>query len=214
MYAKYIKKEIADLNGTGRTQAYYKMKTTSLSYDQFVELCCREGAMSKDAIKGVLTLVSEKLALCMAEGASVKIDGIGSFTAKLGVREDMLPDAFEPGERRRNSGSIKVTGVSYRADSSLVENTRDKCHLESGGESRLRKPKGTLEERVEKARQFLQQKPLMRVNDYAGLTGLSRTRASMELRHIASDPSTGIVYTGERSQKYYMLARTQTQSER
>ena len=26
MNAKYIKQEISDLNGTGRTQAYYKMK--------------------------------------------------------------------------------------------------------------------------------------------------------------------------------------------
>jgi hypothetical protein len=25
MYARYIKKEIADLNGTGQTQAYYKI---------------------------------------------------------------------------------------------------------------------------------------------------------------------------------------------
>ena len=28
MYAKYIKREIPDLNGTGRTQAYYQMELT------------------------------------------------------------------------------------------------------------------------------------------------------------------------------------------
>ena len=67
MYAKYIKKEYPDLNGTGHTQAYYKMLTTPMGYEGFVELCCREGAMPKDAIKGLLTLVAEKLALCMAE---------------------------------------------------------------------------------------------------------------------------------------------------
>ena len=33
MYAKYIKQEIADLNGTGHTQAYYKMKTQTMSHD-------------------------------------------------------------------------------------------------------------------------------------------------------------------------------------
>ena len=93
MYAKYIKKEYPDLNGTGHTQAYYKMLTTAMDYEGFVELCCREEAMPKDAIKGVLTLVAEKLALCMAEGRAVKIDGIGTFTAKLGMRDDMLPDA-------------------------------------------------------------------------------------------------------------------------
>ena len=208
MYAKFIKKEIADLNGTGQTQAYYRMQTTAMNYDWFVELCCSEGAMPKDAIKGVLTLVSEKLALCMAEGRSVKIDGIGTFKAKLGVRDDMLPDAFEPGERRHNAGAIEVKGVSYKADRDLVENCREKCHLESAGVSRLRKPKDTLEERIEKARKYLRKHPLMRVDDYAGLTGLSRTTASMELRRIADNPASGITYTGSRSQKYYILRNT------
>ena len=205
MYAKYIKIEYTDLNGTGRTQAYYKMQTTAMDYEEFVELCCREGAMPKDAIKGVLTLVSEKLALCMAEGRAVKIDGIGTFTAKLGVRDDMLPDAFEPGEHKHNAGAIEVKGMNYRADRDLVENCREKCHLESGGVSRLRKPKSTLEERVEKARQFLREHHIMRVDDYAWLTGLAHTTASMELRRIAEDPDTGITYTGSRSQKHYLL---------
>ena len=35
MKAKYIKRE-ADLNGTGHTQAYYKMRPTSMSHDDFV----------------------------------------------------------------------------------------------------------------------------------------------------------------------------------
>ncbi|MBP5339359.1 MAG: DNA-binding protein [Prevotella sp.] len=205
MFAKYIKREYPDLNGTGQTQAYYKMQTTPLSYEGFVELCCREGAMPKDAIMGVLTLVSEKLALCMAEGRAVKIDGLGTFTAKLGVRDDMLPDAFEPGERRHNAGAIEVKGVSYRADRDLVSNCSERCQLESGGVSRLHKPKGTLEERMEKARQYLKEHPLMRVDDYAGLTGLSHTAASMELRRIAENPASGITYKGSRSQKYYIL---------
>lgn len=205
MIAKYIKQEIADLNGTGHTQAYYKMKTTPMDFEEFVELCCHEGAMPRDAIKGVLTLVSEKLALCMAEGRTVKIDGIGTFTAKLGIRGDKLPDAFELGERRHNAAAIEVKGVAYRADNELVENCRDKCQLESAGVSRLRKPKTTIEERTEKARQYLREHMLMRVDDYAWLTGLARTSASIELRRIADDPTSGITYTGSRSQKFYKL---------
>lgn len=208
MYAKYIKKEYPDLNGTGHTQAYYKMKTTPMSHEGFISLCCREGSMKKDAIEGVLTLVSEKLALCMAEGRAVKIDGIGTFTAKLGMRDNMLPDAFEPGERHHNAGAVVVKGVGYKADQELVENCRNICHLESGGVSRLRKPKSTLEERTEKARQYLREHHIMRVGDYAWLTGLARTTASIELRRIAEDPASGITYTGSHSQKLYILRRT------
>lgn len=144
MYAKYIKQEYPDLNGTGRTQAYYKMELTHMDYRRFVSQCAREGRMEESAILGVLSLVSEKLPLCMAEGFSVKIDGIGTFNAKLGVRADMLQDAFEPGESSRNAGSI-------------------------------------------------------------GVTGLSRTTATMELRRLAIDPASGIRSRGERSQKVYVL---------
>jgi predicted histone-like DNA-binding protein len=207
MYAKYIKKEIADLNGTGHTQAIYKMKTQAMSHDEFVDLCSREGAMPKDAIEGVLTLIHDKLALSMAEGFSVKINGLGTFTAKLGMRDGILPDAFEPGEPRHNAKNIKVTGVSYRADKELISNTSRKCVLIKEGESRIKKPTTTLEERIAKARKFLEERPLMRVMDYVWLTGLSRTTASIELRKIANDPTSGITSTGRNSQKYYCLRK-------
>ena len=62
MYAKYIKREIPDLNGTGRTQAYYKMELTPKSYEEFVNQCAREGHMEESHILAVMSLVSEKLA--------------------------------------------------------------------------------------------------------------------------------------------------------
>jgi hypothetical protein len=205
MYAKYIKREVADLNGTGRTQACYKMELQSMNFQQFVDLCHREGRMDESQILGVLSLVSEKLALCMAEGFSVKLDGIGTFNAKLGVRSDMLPDAFEEGESSRNAKSIMVNGVSYRADKDLIRNTDRKCTLVRGGESRLKKSPFTLEERIQKARDFMKAHMFMKVPDYVQLTGLSRSTAAEELRKLASDPSTGITSRGQRSQKLYIL---------
>ena len=152
-----------------------------------------------------MSLVSEKLAQCMAEGFSVKLDGIGTFNAKLGVREDMLQDAFEEGETSRNAKSIMVNGVSYRADKELVGNTNRKCTLVRGGESRLKKSPFTQEERIQKARDFLNVHHFMKVPDYVMLTGLSRTTAAEELRKLALDPSTGITSRGNRSQKVYIL---------
>ena len=205
MYAKYIKQEIADINDTGRTQAYYKMELKPMSYRAFVNQCAREGRMEESTILGVLSLVSEKLALCMAEGYSVKLEGIGTFNAKLGVRGDKQQDAFEVGEPTRNASTIGVTGVAYRADNDLVYNTWDKCTLRRGGVSRLRKSKFTLDERVQRACDFLKKKQFMRVPDYVDLTGLSRSKATTELRQIAEDPASPIASRGERSQKYYVL---------
>lgn len=205
MYAKYIKREVADLNGTGRTQACYKMELTPMTHQQFVSLCHREGMMDESMILGVLSLVSEKLALCMAEGYSVKLEGIGTFNAKLGVRDDMLQDAFEEGESSRNAKSLMVNGVSYRADKNLISNTDRKCTLVRGGESRLKKSPFSQEERIEKARNFLKSHMFMRVPDYVLLTGLSRSTAAEELRKLAANPSSGIMSRGSRSQKVYVL---------
>ena len=178
MHAKYIKREIPDLNGTGRTQACYKMELTPMTFQDFVTLCHREGGMDESQILGALSLVSEKLALCMAEGFSVKLDGIGTFNARLGVRDDMLQDAFEKGETSRNAQSIIVKGVSYRADKDLIRKTSCNCTLERGGESRLKKSPFTLEERIRKACEFLKVNHFMKVPDYVQLTGLSRTTAA------------------------------------
>ena len=205
MYAKYIKQEIPDLNGTGETHAYYKMQLRPMSYEEFVNQCVREGQMHKSVIQAVMTLVSEKLALDMAEGFSVKLDGIGTFHAKLGMRDDMLQDAFEEGEPTHNVKSIQVTGVSYKADNVLINETFKKCHLKKGGVSRLHKSKLTREERVQKAREYLEKNHFMRVADYVRLTGLSRTTATEELRKLARDPDSGITSRGLKSQKYYIL---------
>jgi len=207
MEAKYIKKEIADLNGMGSTQAYYRMKTTPMSHEEFVSMCEREGHIPEGTVNHVLELVSSKLALSMAEGKSVKISGIGTFYAQLGLRGDALQDAFELGESTRNAKSIQVTGVAYRADEELVVKTQGKCHLVRGGVSRLKKSKYSYEERIELARQFLEKKPLMRVADYATLTGLSKTTASKELLKVVKDPDSGITSIGKRSQKFYTLRR-------
>ena len=205
MYAKYIKKEMPDLNGVGQTQVVYSMKKTPMDFDTFVNLCCREGSMSRDAIIGVLSLVTEKLALSMAEGYSVRLGDIGTFSAKLGVRGDVLPETFEPGTPKHNARDIRVTGVNYRAGRDFIAMTNDRCYLVKDGESRIRKPGTTLTERVALARQYLEKHHMMNVGDYRRLTGLSQTTASMELRRIVQDPASGITYTGSRSQKRYVL---------
>jgi len=207
--AQYIKKEMPDLNGTGEKKAYYKLKTwRKLEFKEFVKRCSSlHRAYGKSVIEGVVTAVCEHLAYEISNGYSVKIDGLGTFSAKLGVREDKEMDDFEEGTTKRNAQSIKVTGVKYRADKDLIREIDQNCDLERGGEERLRKPKYTQEERIVRARRFIQGNGFMHVDDYARLTGLSYTTASRELRRIVSDPSSGIISQGRKSGKLYLLAK-------
>ena len=206
--AKYIKKEMADLNGTGSTKAYYRLETMrKLEFDEFVKRCHSiYGAFSKSVIEGVMRAVCDHLAYEIANGYSVKIDGLGTFNAKLGVRSDKEMDSFEEGTSKHNATSIKVKGVSFRADKNLVREINKNCDLERGGEDRLRQSAFSQEERIEQALQYLREHGFMHVFDYASLTGLSYSTASRELRRIAANPTSGIVSRGSKSAKLYLLA--------
>lgn len=205
--ARYIKKEIADLNGTGNTQAYYRMEIEhNVDYQEFLSLCVQHGGFQRSVIVGAVEHVCHELALALAGGHSVTIDGLGTFTPKVGVRPDKEQDTFAQGEEQRNAQTLEVSGINFRADKELVHTVDSHCLLERGGTSRLRHSQYTEQQRIEIARQYLQEHTVMRTADYVRLTGLSYTTASRELCRIADDPATDIVAHGRKSAKLYMLA--------
>ena len=209
MKTKYIKKEIADLNNTGSPIVYYRMKRReTLGLGDFIKQCHRSNPIFAPSIlQGVIMIVCEQLAEDLANGFNVKIDGIGTFHAKLGLN-DYTPgrkmDSFEEGTRKLNAASLGVTGVGFRADKELVRAVNCKCKLERGGEDRLRKSKYTKEERIERAIQYLRRMGVMHVRDYARLNGLSHTTAYRELEHGLVGSAT-ITSRGSKSAKVYFL---------
>jgi len=207
--AKYIKKEMADLNGKGSTQTYYRLQTwRKLDHNEFVERChSLNGAFSESAIKGVVAAVCDHLAYELSNGFSVKIDGLGTFRPKLGIRSDKEMDTFDEGTTKRNAQSIEVTGISFRADKKLVREISRNCDLERGDEERLHISQLSQAERIERAHEYLQQHGFMRVADYVSLTGLSYSTASRELRRLATDSTTGITSQGNKSSKLYLLRK-------
>ena len=206
--AKYIKNEMADLNGTGQTQAYYRMQRVgNISHNEFVSRCAYSGSgLARSTVEAVLTMVADELPHLLAHGYSVSIDGLGTFAAKLGVREDMEQDRFEPDEPTRNAQSIEVSGVGFRTDRRLVSKTNRGCTLERGGVIRLRTSEHSVEERMTLARNYLKEHAYMRVGNYAALTGLSRTKASIELRRLCLLPEAGFVARGSGNHKVYVAS--------
>lgn len=206
--ARYIKREMADLNGTGKKQAYYRMQTwRKMSHEEFVNKCTYPGSgVSRAMMDAVLAAVAEELPRLMGMGYSVRIDGLGTFNAKLGVREDKEQDSFEEGEQKRNAKSIEVNGIGFRADKELVSKTDRECDLERGGVSRLRVSKYSLEQRMALAKKFVEQNAFMRVMDYVGLTGLSHSKASIELRQLCERPDAGFKAQGRGSHRVYVRA--------
>ena len=208
--ARYIKREMVDLNNPGQTIFTYRMQTMPMDNADFIEDCARNTTFSGPEIMGILSLVADQLAKRMARGYSVTIDGLGTFKAQIGLTRDArkrlkeetssptTDESDDSTQSSLNARSLEVTGILWKPAKSLVRDTNCECRLERGGEEPLRKSKYTLEERRARALAYLEKHTVMRVSDYVRLTGLSHTKAAKELNNIP-----GVKSEGSRSSKVF-----------
>lgn len=204
--AKYIKQEMPDITGKGEHQVYYRMQTErNIGAAEFVEEVAGLGTgLSEGAVTHVLEQMVQTMARLLADGHTVTIGGLGTFRTAIGVMEGKEQDTFDADESKRNAQSIEVRGVNFRADKALVKDIRVQCRLERGKESRLHRSPYTREERLARALAFIEEHTVLRVPDYVRLTGLSRTTASLELRELCQDSTSGIRSMGQRASKVYI----------
>ena len=206
--AKYIKQEMTDLSGKGEEKIYYRLQSErNIDFNALAEYVGRHnGMMSKGLVINVMEHVVDAMAELIGKGHSVTIDRLGTFRASLGLAEDKEMDTFDGDETKRNARSLRLTGINYRADKVLIREANRHCKLERAGESRLHHSPYTKEERLKLALQYLEEHGAMRVAEYMELTGLSRTKATLELKEFRQDLSSGITFIGRGSAKVYVKA--------
>ena len=204
--AQYIKREMPDLHGKGSKQVCYRLKSNgTVGLEELARECARGTTFAEGEVKGVVMTLVEGMVRNMERGFSVHIDGLGTLTPKIGLREEAESEVLDGEAPKRNARSLHVTGVSFRADKRLVRQLDLRCKLEKGAVSRIRQSKYTEAQRLEKAREFLRKHTVMRLGDYYRLVGLSRTTASLELRKWERDSETGITSEGSYATKVYLL---------
>lgn len=207
--AKYIKQEMPDLNKDGNQLCYYRMQSSgNVSTDELIHTICLHGGvgLSESVFRSALQELSAELARKMADGYSVTLEGVGTFRATIGVRDEKEMDTLDGDEVKRNAQSLEVKGVSFRADNELVKRARSQCRLERGGTARVNRSPYTKAERLQLAKDFLSAgaKPHITLSDYVQLTHLSRSSASLELRAFAADPASGITAIGRTTHRVYI----------
>ena len=204
--ARYIKQELPDLHKTGEKKAYYRMKTErKIDFNQFVDLVSsHNSSISKGEAFSVLMHATDTLAELLAQGYSVAIDELGTFKATIGLVRDKEMDSFEEGTPKLNARSLRVDGVSFKAERRLILNVDKRCDLKRAGVSRLCRSPFTKEERLEKALEYLNAHGAMKVKDYVELTSLSHTVAAKELREFEHDAASGITSIGRLAGKVYV----------
>lgn len=204
--AKYIKQEMPDIRQTGEKKVYYRLKTErNIDSEEFIHsLSNTFRGMSEGDIMRVLMATADHLGELLGKGYSVTLKDIGTFKATIGLEEDKEPDTLDGTEPKRNAQSLRLNGVNYRADKKLIKVARANCKLKREGMHRLHRSPYSKEERLALAVKYLEGHGAMKVADYVGLTGLSRTAASMELMEFRRDPSSGIDFIGRGSAKVYV----------
>lgn len=204
--ASYEMQESNLPNEEGRRVLFPRMRLWGqLNLDQIAESISRSSTFSVGDVKGVVRALSETVAAGMGEGRSVKIEGLGVFTPVLGLRKGFERETGEADATRRNAAGIYVKGVRFKADKHLVAQTDDRCSLErSTRKFRKSSARYTPEERLQMARDYLEEHPFLSVADYCRLTGLLRNLAAQELKRWADDEASGLAGKGSGTHRVYV----------
>lgn len=204
--AEYEMQESNLSNKDGKRVLFPRMKLWGQTdLDKIVDKISYASSFTPGDIKGLIRSLADEIACQMADGHSVKIDGIGVFTPSLAMRDGYERESGEPGAPKRNAMSIWLNNVNFRADKELIENTGRRCILErSKWKFRHSSQIFSPEERLKIAQDFLQANPFMTVADYCRLTGLLHDKASRELKQWTEQPESGIGCKGRGSHKIYV----------
>ena len=204
--AKYIKQEMIDLSGKGEEKVFYRLQTDrNIDFNELTQqIEEHHNLMNRGLVKSVMAYMVDEMAELLGKRYSVTIDGLGTFRASIGLEEEKEMDTFDGDETKRNARSLRLTGINYRTDKELIKKANRHCKLERAGESRLHHTPYSKEERLKLAHQYLEEHGAMRVVEYMELTGLSRTKATLELKEFRQDTSSGITFVGRGSAKVYV----------
>ena len=202
----YVMKEMPDIKGTGERVVYPSLATIeSMSTEELAREIASCSGFNVGDIEGILKQTSIEMAHQMAQGRSIKLDGIGTFTPALAMRKDVEREEAGENGQHRNAQSIEVGSVNYRVDMSLVRRINGRCTLSRAPWKPGRSSKKyTPEQRLELTQKYLEENPYLTVYEYQKLTGLLRTAATNELKEWANQPNSGIDIAGRGVHRVYV----------
>lgn len=212
----YYKREINDLNGTGKKVFRYEIRSVgnvtlrNLAY----EVHKRYRALGEGEVEGIVSSFLDAIKVALSEGRSVTLDDFGTFSLGIGLKNEdtmVTTSDYDAPDSEPNARSIGVKAVHFRASKRLVGDIDSRCRhnlfREPGGTAHLHRTQLTREERIELAVAFINDHNFMRLGDYAALVHISRAMASRDLQDFVHDPAVPITTDGVRSHKIYVAVR-------
>lgn len=193
------------MDGSGERKCYYKVRTYSnLCSKDFVERLCYPGSgLNQGDVAKVLCRMVDEMKRWLADGHTVTIDELGTFSLSIGVMDDKEVEDFEGNGKKVTAKRIGVRGVNFRPDKQMVRDISLSCKLHKGYVSPNNRSPYTREERLKMAQDYIAEHHFMRVRDYEVMTKLPHSTAANELRDFCIQP-TGITSEGRGNTKVYV----------
>lgn len=193
------------MNGTGEKKCYYQVRTYSnLSSDDFVKkICYPDSGLNQGDVAKVMCRMVDEMKRWLAEGHTITIVELGTFSLSIGVMDDGEVEDFEGNGKKVTGKHIGVRSVNFRPDKKLVRDIGRKCKLHKGYDSPNNRSPYTREQRLKMAHDFIAEHHFMRVREYEAMTLLPHSTAAKELRDFCVHP-TGITSEGRGNTKVYV----------
>lgn len=212
--ANYVLQELPEEMSEGKKIIFPKMQTYSLHDYETVIKHMRDysGSISDGLIRAVFDAFTSVMESWMPLGHTIKIDGLGVFSLSLGF------DTSTPSEKEiaKDSGSedspkakyrhICIKGINFKPDPELLKKMNMQANFNRTETDIVvaKKVRYSNEERLAKARAVIRQQGYMTLTDYAIATGMSRAAASIDLKRIVADTTSGITTRGSHSHKVWV----------
>lgn len=181
--AKYIMQEVPRQLRRGKRTTYPRLVLEKqITLRQLAHQIAETHTFSVGEIEGVLDAVARLSARYLGDGYSVKLDGIGTWVASLGLKEGTEPE--EEGGTKRNAASIEIKSIHFRADKAFIAQAQKGASFERARRRQYVSPHQGIEERTSLLLAHLRRFNHIKIGEYAQLTGLSRSSASRELRQL------------------------------
>lgn len=218
--ANYYLQKLPEGMKEGEKVVYPRMQTYTLHDFETVlkHMHTYAGNISEGTMRAVLEALTETMKSWMPLGHSIKIDGLGVFSLSLGFDTSTPQEKAIANKKGKNNGEqeepktkyrhVCIKGINFKPDAELLTEMNHEATFDKTETEVVVPKKGALSrsKRLAKAKATIKTNGFMTLSDYVQATGLSRTAASLDLKAIVADPTSGITTRGSHSHKVWVLA--------
>lgn len=203
---EYTFQEMPDLRKTGERKVYPKVThSTQIDSNDFMAEVSDTGPMNVGTLKGAVEEITRTMVSYMSLGHSVKVDGLGTFSLALGMKEGHASESVREDGARYDTNGVYIRSVNFIPDADWLRRIQREVELHKVGDVReLNRSVPSADQRLATLRAVLDKRPFVTVRDYAALVQMSHSSALKELNALAADPASGIGTSGSGSHKVFV----------